>query len=216
MLYRTGNDEANVESVFPRPASVAATPGAWLQGILVVTPKIWFNFLRSAAGDFAGPAQRFDVMGKFHKMLFDPNMKPLQRFVIEGATGLRLPRIAILFQPRMEFGPVPQPLSGFQPPNASEANADVVLDVVFQSGKPPLKPGITPAGWPPSTKPRLVLGSDNVGLALLRFALGIPSAPTFNNGPILPAELAPLATLVQSMLGDPPASPPRTVKVLPV
>lgn len=132
-----------MESVFPRPASVAATPEAWLQGILVVTPKIWFNFLRSAAGDFAGPAQRLDVMGKFHEMLFDPNMKPLQRFVIEGATGLRLPRIAILFQPRMEFGPVPQPLSGFQPPNASEANADVVLDVVFQSGGPPLKPGIT-------------------------------------------------------------------------
>jgi hypothetical protein len=216
VLYRTGDDEATVEAVFPRPASVAATPGAWLQGILVVTPKIWFNFLPSAAGDFASHAKRFLAMQDFHLTLFNKEWKPKQRFLIESVPALRLPRIAILFQPRMEFGPVPQPLSGFVPPNATEANADFVVDVVFQSGPLPLKPPILPAGWPPSTKPRLVLGSEDVNLAVLRFALGAPSFPsTLNKAQIVAADLATLATLVQTMLGDPPASLPRTVRALP-
>jgi hypothetical protein len=214
VLYRTGDDEATVEAVFPRPASVAATPGAWLQGILVVTPKIWFNFLPSAAGDFASHERRFRVMRAFHVTLFkDGTMNPRQRFVIEGAPGLRLPRIAVLFQPRMEFGPVPQPLSGFVPPNATEANADFVVDVVFQSG-PPFKSPVLPAGWPLSTKPRLTLGSDSVNLALLRFALGAP-ASFITGAPMVAADLAPLATIVRTMLGDPLASAPRTVKALP-
>lgn len=216
VLYRCGDDEGTVERVFPRPAGVAVTPGSWLQGILVVTSKIWFNFLPSAAGDFPDHATRYDLMAAFHKKLFDGNMVLKQRFIVEGAATLRLPRIGILFQPRLEFGPAPQPLNGFKPPNATEANADVAVDIVFQVGPPPLKPGITPAGWPPSAKPRLVIAPSGVGLSILRWSLGIRPVPLLNNGPILAMELASIATIVQSMLGDAPGSAARTVKDLPV
>jgi hypothetical protein len=213
VLYRAGDDEATVEAMFPRPASVATTPGAWLQGILLVSSKIWFNFLPSAAGDFPNHAARFGYLQAFFKTLYDGTMKPQQRFIVEGDASLRLPRIGILFQPRLEFGPVPQPLNGFQPPNATEANADVVVDIVFQSGPPPLKNAILPPGWPPSAKPRLTIGQAGVGLSILRSSLGI--GPPINNGAIQAAELAALAPIVATMLADPPASPARTVKVMP-
>jgi hypothetical protein len=208
VLYACGDDEATVERVFPRPAGTAATPGAWLQGILVVSPKIWFNFLPSAAGNFANHVERFRVMSAFHLTLFDAKMKVKQRFLIEGAPGLRLPRIALLFQPRMEFGPVPQPLSGFKPPNATENNADVVIDVVFHADGAPPSPAVVPHGPLPSTKPRVRLNAaDASKLSVLRFALNLP-AP--NNAAITVADLEQLAGAVTTMLGG-----PRTVRDLP-
>jgi hypothetical protein len=206
-----------VEYMFPRPASIGFTPGTWIQGILVVTTKIWFNFLPSAAGDFADHAARFAFMKTFHEQIFDDRMKLRQRFVIEGASNLRLPRIGILFQPRMEFGPTPNPLKDFQPPYATENDADIVVDLVFQSGQPPVKRGVVPRGWPPSNKPRLPIGvrtGDVVGLSVLRFALDLPAGPrlpgTLNDSPIVAAELALLGTTVQTMLGG-----ARVVKALP-
>ena len=214
VLYRCGDDEATVERMFPRPAGTASTPGSWMQGILVVTPRIWFNFLASGGGNFPNDAARWAVMENFHRMLFTPSMVAIQRFFIDGAAALRLPRIGILFQPRFEFGPAPNPLAGFTPPNATEANADCVVDVVFQAAGPP-KPAVNPPHWPPSTKPRLTIDIGNAGLAILRFALNIAPGSPPNNGAITAAELAPLATQVQTMLGDAAGSAARTVKALP-
>lgn len=216
VLYRVGDDEATVQRIFPRPASAPAAPGTWIQGILVVSMRIWFNFLPSAAGDFPNAASRFALMQTFHKTVFAPNMTLKQRFVVEGPAAVRLPRIGILFQPRVEFGPNPQALNGFTPPNATEANADFVVDVVFQSGPPPLKNPILPAGWPPSAKPRFVIGPSGVGTSILRFGLGIGPSPTALMTPLTAAEVNPIAAVVQAMLGDPAGTTARTVKALPV
>ncbi len=218
VLYRCGDDEATVERMFPRPTSGpnrnATNPGAWMQGILVVTTKIWFNFLKSAAGDFPNNAQRHAVMSDFHKLVFDAGMVLQQQFFIEGDPALKLPRIGILFQPRMEFGPVPQPRNFPSPPNVNEVDAHVVIDVV--SGAAPSAP-VVPHGWPHSHKPRLRLYQAAAKLAILRFSLNITPAPGVapNNAPITAADLSALATAVQTMLGDKATDPPRTVKALP-
>jgi hypothetical protein len=224
VLFLCGDDEATVERMFARPATTASTPGAWMNGILVVTTNIWFNFLASSAGNYppaAGggsspdTATQFAVMQAFHQTLFDTRMRAQQRFFIDGP-GLKAPRVAILFQPRMEFGPQPNALSGFVPPNATESNADVVVDAVYQPG-PPVTAIPPPGIWPPpSGKPRLQIGSTNAsGLAVLRFALNIPvnlAAP--DQTAIRDAELTPLATALATMLGDPAGSTARRVKPL--
>lgn len=209
-LYHAGDDEANVERVFPRPAANKPDPGEWMQGELVVTTKIWFNFLASKAGDFPNHDARWRVMANFHKLLFDAQMVLQQKFYVDADPKLRLPRIGILFQPRMEFGPVPQPFGGG---TASEANADVVVDVVFQNGAP--QPVVHPKPWPRSAKPRLEINVGDAQLAVLRFALGIKPNPAPVNTPITALELQPLADAVAKMLGDKKGDPPRTVKDLP-
>jgi hypothetical protein len=218
VLYRCGDDEATVERMFPRPASGpnrnAVNPGAWMQGILVVTTKIWFNFLKSAAGDFPDHAARYAVMQDFHKLFFDNQMLLQQKFFIEGDASLKLPRIGILLQPRMEFGPVPQPRVNLSPPNVNEGDADVVTDVVFDA--PPSAP-VVPAHWPPTTKPRLRLYQGQAKLSLFRFAMNVTPAAGVapNNAPLTTADLTPLAAIVQKMLGDKATDPPRVVKDLP-
>jgi hypothetical protein len=209
-LYHAGDDEANVERVFPRPAANKNAPGEWMQGVVVVTSRIWFNFLASKGGKFANHNARWQVMFNFHKLLFSAQMVPQQKFFVQGDPSLRLPRIGVLFQPRMEFGPVPQPFGGGK---ASEANADIVVDVVFQSGAP--QPVVHPHNWPHSHKPRLEINVGDAQLAILRFALGIAPNPAPVNTPITAAELQPLATAVQKLLGDKKGDPPRQVKDLP-
>ena len=213
VLYRSGDDEATVERVFPRPASLPVTPGGWLQGILVVTPKIWFNFLASGAGDFKDDVERFKLMITLHENLYSKDLVMRHRFMIEGAASLRLPRIALLFQPRMELGTRPNFESGFAGSRVTESDADVVIDVVFQDGKP--KPAILPRFWPRSTKPRLQINAQEAALNVLRFALGIPAVPAPDNGLLTALELAPLAGFVSNLLADPPGSPPRLIRNMP-
>ena len=200
VLYRVGDDESTVERMFKRPAGTTA-PGAWINGLLLVTMKIWFNFLPSTAGDFSSEPERWTPVRDFYKQILGPRYKMMQRFVLEGPSSSPLARVAVVFQPRVEYGPLPTA-------GTSEASADVVVDVVFQSTAPGSAHGtsLAPFGPPPANAPtRFVVDSGDLDLSLLRFTLDAaltPQSPR-DGADIRASELGELARMVESAVGAP-------------
>jgi hypothetical protein len=208
VLYRVGDDESTVEKMFKRPAGITA-PGAWINGLLLVTMNIWFNFLPSAAGDFPDDGIRWQVVQTFYRLILAKRYVMQQRFFLEGPASAALSRVAVVFQPRVEFGPLPTSAT-------VESNADVVVDVVFQNilvGPPPPAP---PSGAPsPSAPARLRVNMNQVDLSILRFALdgGLTPLTVGDDSPIRADELSELARMLETSLGSPANS--FSVKALP-
>jgi hypothetical protein len=200
VLYRVGDDESTVEKMFTRPAGITA-PGAWINGLLLITTKIWFNFLPSTAGDFPTELDRWTPLATFYRKILGTGYKLKQRFLLEGPSSSPLARVAVVFQPRVEFGSLPSS-------STSEADADVAVDVVFQTTPPGSPPGtpIAPIGPPPASgPPRLVIDVSNLDLSILRFTLDAaltPQSPK-DKSAIRAAELGELARMVESAVGAP-------------
>ncbi|KYF70871.1 hypothetical protein BE15_30665 [Sorangium cellulosum] len=201
VLYATGDDEATVERMFPRPEDNKKEPGEWMNGIAVVRTKLWFNFVASTAGDFADHVARWTILrDRFYARMFNAEVKSRQRFFLDGPPKARLPRIAVVFQPLIEYGPLPNPKQGYSPPNVTEADADVVVNVVFQSG--------TGAPAPPKKAPktganRLTIDSSAVGLSILRFVLGVaptPPATVPSNAAITTVDLDQVVRKVEELM----------------
>ncbi|MFO0761950.1 MAG: hypothetical protein U0359_36255 [Byssovorax sp.] len=207
VLYGCGDDEGTVERMLKRPAANGKKPGEWMNGIAIVRTKFWFNFLASTAGDFANDPARWTVVrDQFYAKVYDPDAKPLQRFWLDGPPAARLPRIAVLFQPWIEFGPRPNPRSGAAPPNVTEADADIVVDVLFQTAAGPVA---APKNPPKTGAKRLLINKGDVGLSLLRHALGVaPVAPATvpSNGAIVVADLAQVAAQVETLMSCGPGT----------
>lgn len=218
VLFRLGDDEGYVEHIFERPATTSTAAGAWLNGVLVLKTKLWFNFFASATGDFPGDVERWNVVQAFQLKWYSRSLlQPRTRLFLDGPSTIALSRIAIMFEPRLEFGPVPNPKSGFAPPNVTEADADVIVDVVFQATAGTLFVPKVPLPAKGSGPDRVVIGSADVGLSLMRFVIGQPMlAPgaTQNNGALAASELTELAQRVVSMAGA-PAGTIYVVKDLP-
>lgn len=205
VLFKLGDDESSLEKIFPRPTKNKTDPGAWLNAVVVVRTLIWFNFVPSAAGDFPSDAERWKMVRAFYSRIYTSDREPMLRFFIGGPSAAKLPRIGLIFEPRIEFGPDPNPKSGWAPPNMTESDADLVVDVIFQNpGAGPPAPRVPPASTPPVKPPRFEVNRGDVGLSILRFALDIaPSAPstTPDNGPLVASELNEIVRRVEEMLG---------------
>lgn len=210
ILYRVGDDEGSAEAMFGQLAA-----GQRVSGLVLVRIKFWFNFLKGAKQDFANDTDRFRAMRDFHRRL----LTPVGRIVAFGmsATGKsRMPRIALVVHPHYEFGP--SPTTGF-----TENQADVIVDLVDDTGQPELGDLATP-GNIKGTPPRVRIGNSHLGLALFRFALGAsplvtPPAPPppgtppqLNQAALQPGDVQHLVSQIAGMLGE---SGGRTVTLLP-
>ncbi len=195
-----GDDEAMVEKMFRRPAGTTA-PGAWINGLLLVTSKIWFNFLPSTAGDFPTQEARWTPLRDFYKQILASQYRLMQRFILEGPPTGPISRVAVVFQPRVEYGPLPSE-------NTTEGDADLIVDVVFQKSPPQSSPGtpIVPIRLPRLGGPaRLTVNVGNLDLSVLRFTLDAtltPQSPQ-DKSAIRASELGELARMVESAVGAP-------------
>ena len=199
-LYHLGDDEAGVERMFSRPPGNSSVPGAWMTGLLMLTTKLWFNFHASTTGDFADDKARWAVVQQFFATLYDGAMRRKSQFFFQGPSSSALPRIGLLFQPRFEFGPFPNPKSGFLPPNMTESDADVVVDVVFQSSPGGVTVPAKPLPLKTTGPDRLVVSSADIGLSVMRFVLGsLGGSP--NNGELTTGDLVDLEKKAAAMTG---------------
>lgn len=200
VLYGAGDDESTVERMFKRPAG-RSSPGAWIDGILVVVIKIWFNFLPSATGAFSGTKECWGIVRDFYTQILAPGYRAKQRFIVESPIDPKMRRIAVAFQPRIEFGPAPTA-------DTSESDADIIVDVVFEKNQFPSTSEtpiiiVSPQLTFLNMKPRLMVKSGSVNLSIIRFALGLKDLLPPN---ITHSELQELARVVESIIDAAPSS----------
>ncbi len=201
VLFASGDDEATIEQMFLRPATSGTRPGDWINAIVVVRSKLWWNFLATKSGDFPNDQARWQVIRDFHNKLYSPTLQAQQRFYLEGPATAKFPRIGVVFQPWFEYGPAPNPRTGFKPPNVTEADAELVIDVVYHPMGTPPEPPLKPKKG--KTPPRLQIHAGDVGLPILRVLLDVaPVAPATLpvNTPLTTADLAEVARRVEEMV----------------
>lgn len=179
-LYRCGDDEATVEAMFPRPSS-HATVGDWIDGIVVVRIRFWFNFFASVDSDFENDVERIDVITRFGAMISKQTNAPSVCFCLERDAGIilsdndnEMERIGIVLQPLFEFGPMPSPRDGVHPPNVYIADADIVINVVHGDAPPR-------NALPNGSNQFNIVDRGSVGLSPLRKCLYAPGEAYFDN-----------------------------------
>lgn len=176
-------------------------------GIITIETYYWFNFLTNNGVDFPSDAERWNVIKGFNDLFFTSDGAPRVKFFVDSsspAANPLLPRLAILFQPRFEFGPDPMITELVNGSGTALNTADfistvlapmthMIVDVVWEA------PGLTD---PPNDllaltdeakalsklrsetavstfstdAPSVSLGMSSVGFALQRLALGRPPA----------------------------------------
>jgi len=246
MLLRLGDDEGSVGNMFQAEVGGKEKPplrkNQRYDGLLVLRTYFWFDF----EGPFVGqtspdPLEPLDtdssffdaqwrVARKLHDLIYDRktvNPRWLLSLVPNpaafGGAAPLFQRIAVLFQPQVEFGPRhgrTGPINTSSTPSAGGIAARVWCIVEDDGGKTMPHPLLQSAQAQP-----MRIGRSQVDLSLLRFALGIPWAMFLpapfnkwvpNDKPFDAADLAGITQLVGQALGDPVGSgaPSRLVQVV--
>jgi len=174
-LFRASDDEGIRGPLFYEPSKLV-TPR--FDGLLVVHTDFWFDF-RSI---FDPDDQWRAMYTRFGKTYFDREKTP-HFFIESGADATDFKQVALIVQPRFEFGPKPSeltPASGTTPATfADVAQADVHV-VVGTSKTRVITPG---------TPPKIEIHEDAVGNWLMRYALDpIAHRETSTNLPLTDAD----------------------------
>ena len=156
-LYPLGDDEANRGPQF-RPAGTGFldTP---FDGVVVFLCRFWFAY----EGSLTIADEQWEVLLEFGKEYF--SRKDTPHFFIEYATEDTFKRVAILVQPRFEFGTNPSSLTN---PTRFETDANADIKVFVRNDDDP------PTGSPldiPAHPMEVHLRKSDVGRWLMRFAL---------------------------------------------
>ncbi len=193
--YRLGDDEGMREGIF------GANLRTNLDGLVIVRPNIWFTFGSQAAvaggtdtTDFADDDARWEAMIRLQAACSD-RWKSLIRWHVQLPPGSRMERIGLLFQPHFAFAGATEP-----------ANTNLHVEVV-QDSATPFHTDLRYLMQRSGTTPSMRVGASDVGLAILRVALGVTAMHTVgtklvvDNSPLGFLELADLGTTVASLFG---------------
>ncbi len=184
-LFMVGDDESTRGPVITPPTSGLRSDH--FDGIVVVSPKLWFSFGPSVAS----LSDRWELMYDDFGRVYSTREQTPQFFIAAPSGATRMLRILILVQPRFEYGPNPSPLSATTV--AQRSSADIEVNVQNGSAARLLTPGSPDV---------LRIRQGDVGQFLMRYALA-PSAAVFNarvNTPLTATDLAPVAAWVGTTL----------------
>jgi hypothetical protein len=176
---------------------------ARFDGLVTIETKFWFNFLSNNNIDFPDDIKRWSVIKEFNALFFSGDELPLIKFCVATSdpSATVLPRLAVIFQPRFEFGPdpmMPQTTDEDAPPtNKAQYIAGVLAprinltvnvvweapgllqptnDLLALTSNTAALASLALGGSAGSDAPSVTLGKSSVGFALQRLALGLAPA----------------------------------------
>ncbi len=195
-VFRAADDEGMRGPLFFDPPKLI---DEGFDGLLVVHTDFWFDY-----HGITDPDDQWRAMyTRFGRAFFQRNTTP--HFYIKAAAGAKeLRKVALVFQPRFEFGPAPtrlSPASGSTPAKFQEpSKADVRVIVRNSPGR-----GITTSAS--GDPPEITINQDDIGMWLMRYAIDpAANAKTSGNEPLTAAELGPINTWLAGELKRAPGT----------
>lgn len=196
-LYELGDDESSRGLMFLPDAK---TPlGAPFDGVAVIYPQFWFKF-----SVLYSSLERWDVMRGFGEPYLDVSKTP--HFMVEWPTDSTFRRVALLLQPRFEYGPAPTILDASATPPQLESISRATVRVEVET-----KPGIVLATSVEQATGKvksctLTATPKNVNRGLMKLALsGDPAsfsgAMATDDAPFVAADFGAAAGVLANMLG---------------